>query len=236
MSELVKPQTLDKQVSGYEQRTAQFIHATQPGEPSSSSSLRPPPYTATVAQLDAGKEPGEPFPSSSLRPPAYETIASRNDFMSEPSYNELHNDPYIWTQSQCVPLMGQNQQVTESVVLVPLSVMDQLLSGGQLHSQQGTTQQSGHRVINEIHDAPSQRESYCVHMIFSCSIFWCCGISGWIFGFAAFILAVTASEKTANGKYRQAQKLGKACIICCIIGAFLGAILTTIVIVVNKYR
>jgi len=165
----------------------------------------------------------EPPSYSSSLPPAYASSepASQLRFPSESKQNQVQND-----QLHPVP-------VARSAVLSEhLTAGDVLFSNGQPSSSVNNAQQPTHHVVNVLQVTPEEHQRYSMHMLLSCFVFWCCGVSGWVFGLVAFVLAMCASDASyVRGKEKEASNMGKASLVLSIIGAVLGVILTIVICV-----
>jgi hypothetical protein len=146
-----------------------------------------------------------------------------------PPYDFNTSFPLASKSSQHQHGQQHHQQVGPSAGSSHTSDVEMLNPSGRSHPSVDRGSQLRYNVINVIQVTPVQRESYGSHVAASCFVFWCCGISGWIFGFTAFILALCASDKSnERGKEEEARKMGKASTVFSIIGALLGIILTII--------
>jgi len=174
-----------------------------------------------------------------LSPPPYTPTAPQNDFYSAPGCSNLARDQRITIQPSSSSHTQQYGQVKQSTILVDPSELEGLLSGGQQGQLMVDPQQSERPVIHVFQVMPEERRpekrnSYIAHMLFSCSVFLCCGISGWVCGLSGFILALCANNKSSNGKIKTASTMGKASIILSVIGAVIGGILMIIIISSRK--
>lgn len=73
--------------------------------------------------------------------------------------------------------------------------------------------------------------SYCGLISLSCFVFCCCG---WVFGLIAFILALVGQNQEKGGQVKEGRSLAKASFWVSIAGVIVGAILTTIIIIVMR--
>jgi len=172
-----------------------------------------PPYTPSAPQNDSE----ELSSNSLLRPPPYTPSALPMYLYISPGSNDLQ-----YNQQRRI---GHYQQFSRSAV-------DPLLFSGQVWPSVGL--ESDHQIITLAQVNPPERESYGVHLVLSCSVFWCCGIGGLVFGMIAFILAVCAIARSIKGQVSQANKIGRTSVAFSIVGGLLGIILYIVAVALRS--
>jgi len=179
----------------------------------------------------------EPSSSRTLSPPPYSPTAPENDFDPAPGRNSQKYDQKTSGHPLSVPLMQQQRQIKQTTLVINPSELNRLLSGGQPCPSVGDPEQTELQVIN-IQVMPEQQpptivrsKSYVAHIVFSCSVIWCCGLFGVLFGLIAFLLALCANNNSGNGKVKKANSCGTASIILSVIGAVLGCIFLIVFII-----
>jgi len=176
-------------------------------------------HSVTV-EASSASAPATPPPPYVLTKPSWSQIR----FPTASNRNQIQND----TQHE-------EQASASSSLRNPTAVEMMFASRPPARPEVNTTQPGRHDVINVVQMSPEQREGYGTHMLFSCTVFWCCVISGWVFGLTAFILALCASDKSnERGKEREARNCARASITFSTLGVVFGIILTILYLLVIR--